>query len=1133
MSSAGDGVLNIRLLGDIQADIDGAPVDLGTRKQRAVFTVLALELGRVVSADQLVEILWADDATTKRRASLQAYVSNLRRAIEPASRPGGRPVRLLSSPPGYRLASEHVWTDVAELETASRVAGAYIDAGRWADAEQHLDRALALWRGPTLGEFTAEAFAVDEAARLAALRLTLEEWRFEARLGRRDGALAVDLERFIESQPLRERAWSLLIRVLLQFGREDDALAAYRRLEAILDDQVGIEPSPDIRQLVEPLGRRSASNDVGGRPAARDVAFERAERASTEPAEGVIAADPEAAGLARAHELATVVGALDDARRGRPRVVVVNGEAGIGKTMLVDAVLARAEELGIRHAAGHCQDDWAAPFAPWRHVLEALDRDEIDWTELTTENLDVRAAHRRLAEEVVRVVLRAADERALVVVLEDLHWGDMSSLRCLEVLDRSVTVERLLVIATCGDERSPDVSDTMGALIRSDHFVRVDLEPLPAADLATLVRRHAERPLTDAEVATVGARTAGNPLFAIELARWFGRHPEGHGVPVGIVDVVRRRTAQLPPGSVDVLASAAVIGASFDLDMLTGVTELDRDAVFDLVDAATSYRIIEPDPQQLNRYHFTHAVVRDSVVEGMAPTRRARVHHRIAEVLARSGGDPVELAVHRWEARTVAPAEARAACREAASTAEKAYASADATTWWERALSIEPAGSPARPGLLLNVGRSLAREGSRGGRPVERGPAWSMDPPGAEQRTSASWWYIERAIDEALEHDDIETAVAAATSFGDDWDGLPWSGFRFSPVSAVRQIRAVLERVPPDHHAHRARLLAKLSVGLYDVDDDLGDRMSLEALDLARRVGEPELVAVALLARVLAIQRPARDVEQIRLLDELLELRPLSHEHRAAALIVRCNVLLRSAARDEAESDLEDARSLARETGMDWAERQTMLLDSVFALIDGEPDVAEKILFDVVRTMPRGDGDDDLLRRWRGLGRMVTAFGLRIAQGRLGELEATVNARIDELPASRVDLLGPVLLALGRIDDARELAASDAARVPPARDAFWFLDMTLRSMLAIGTGDTRLARQQYEWFAPHAGLVTVCVGMVVLGPVDQTLGDLARVLGDTAGAAAHYRRAIEVSDRLRSPHWAERARRSLEQLGAD
>jgi hypothetical protein len=88
-------------------------------------------------------------------------------------------------------------------------------------------------------------------------------------------------------------------------------------------------------------------------------------------------------------------------------------------------------------------------------------------------------------------------------------------------------------------------------------------------------------------------------------------------------------------------------------------------------------------------------------------------------------------------------------------------------------------------------------------------------------------------------------------------------------------------------------------------------------------------------------------------------------------------------------------------------------------------------------------------------------------------------------------------------------------------------------MLAIGTGDTRLARQQYEWFAPHAGLVTVCVGMVVLGPVDQTLGDLARVLGDTAGAAAHYRRAIEVSDRLRSPHWAERARRSLEQLGAD
>jgi hypothetical protein len=90
----------------------------------------------------------------------------------------------------------------------------------------------------------------------------------------------------------------------------------------------------------------------------------------------------------------------------------------------------------------------------------------------------------------------------------------------------------------------------------------------------------------------------------------------------------------------------------------------------------------------------------------------------------------------------------------------------------------------------------------------------------------------------------------------------------------------------------------------------------------------------------------------------------------------------------------------------------------------------------------------------------------------------------------------------------------------------------LRSMLAVGTGNVRLARQQYEWLAPFGGLVAVGVGMVVLGPVDQTLGDLASMLGDTVAAADHYRRAAEVSDRLRSPHWAERAQRSLAQLDA-
>jgi AAA ATPase domain len=833
----------------------------------------------------------------------------------------------------------------------------------------------------------------------------------------------------------------------------------------------------------------------------------------------------------RASEL--VFAALTSVTRRQPRIVVVSGEAGIGKTFLAESISQQALAMGVERVVGRCQDDWTAPFAPWRQVLDGLECRDVDWDESGDDTLDVRAAQRRRTEEVAGTICRVVNDRPALVVLEDLHWADDSSLRCLEVLARSLTTEQLLVLATCRDERNPDVSRTIAALTRSDHYVRVELEPLGSTALAHLASQHAARELDDGEIAMLRARTGGNPLYVIELARWFRRHPGDDRVPASINDIVQRRLVQLPIDVEEVLTTAAVIGATFDLDVLAGVTDLERDALFDLVDVATLHRLVEPDPDRSNYYRFTHAIVRDAVAQGVPPLRRARLHHRIADVTARVAPNIVDVAVHRWEARAAAPELARGACRQAALVAEAAYASTDATTWWERALALEPSDGADRPELLLKLGRSLERVGSR----VER----DTDPPIARATTGtvrssfgtvphSSWWYLEQAVDEALRHDDLDTAAAAASAFGYEWDGLPWAGFRFTAAGALQRIETVLERLPTERVAQRARLMSKLGVGLYaSTDVSTGDTFSDEGLRLARRDGDPRLLATALLSRAQAIHRPGRDADQLELLGELSALQPLAPEHRAAALIMRCNLHIRGARRDDAERDLEQARRLGRERGLDWAERQSRLLDSVLAIIDGEPETAETILAEVARTMQRQDTDNDVLAAGEAQARIAIVYGLRFAQGRLAELESTLLPAT-QLKVSHVDVLGPVLTALGRTAEARALAISAATAPEPPYDGVWFFDTTLRAHLAIGTGDVGLARLQYTRLAPYTGCVAIAIGMIVFEPVDQTLGDLARTLGDTSLAITHYRAAVDISERMRAPVWRRRAMDSLDAI---
>jgi DNA-binding response OmpR family regulator len=229
---------------------DGDRAGLGGRKQRAVLTALLVRAGRVVSLDQLIDDLWPGDPPARAAATVQVFVSNLRRVLEP-DRPRGAPARLLvTSAPGYVLRAEPAAIDAhrfVRLAEQGRLALADDDAEQ---AAELLARAESLWRGAALADVVDEPFARAEAARLEELRLCCAEDRIDAELSLgRHTAVVAELEQRVVGHPLRDRPRAQLMLALYRSGRQADALATYRAGRRVLRDELGLEPGAPLTAL--------------------------------------------------------------------------------------------------------------------------------------------------------------------------------------------------------------------------------------------------------------------------------------------------------------------------------------------------------------------------------------------------------------------------------------------------------------------------------------------------------------------------------------------------------------------------------------------------------------------------------------------------------------------------------------------------------------------------------------------------------------------------------------------------------------------------------------------------------------------------------------------------------------------
>lgn len=694
--------VQIRLLGLFDAVVNGQPVEVGGPQQRAVLAILALEPGRTVSIDRIVSRLWGEIAPSSALNTLQSYVSRLRTVLDP-DRPAGTASDLIAGQAaGYMLA---VAPEQVDAFVFQRLAAAGREALRVDDpaaAETILGDALALWRGPALTGVNGDAMAAL-AVRWEQERLNTIADLADAQLGvgHFDAAIA-GLRDAISHDPLHERLWNRLALALYRSGHQVDALRALSDAREALAEASGLIAGPEITALEAQI----LAHDPALLPAtSAPAAVSSGDRIS---AVAVNRSVTPSGMVGRSEEWTRLVARLDGAGVGNGGMVLVDGEAGIGKTTLLEAFAAEARGRSWRVLWGRCHEDDVAPALwPWIEIVRQ-----------SGGSFDDIGARATLVEmsRMIADRLRPIDDVPTVVVVDDLHWADAATIEVLTLVADSLTSAP--VVFAVGF-RPPDLGSGsalargLGSLSRVAGGRRVALTGITADDVALLIGGISGRSPSASEVEAVHRRTGGNPLFVSELTRLAGCRAAadrpielGLHVPDLVRDVVRDRVSGLPDRARSMLSVAAILGERADLRVVAHAGGVDVVECADALEPAAAARIVIAAGG--GGVSFSHAIVREALLIDLSDLRRARLHLAAADAIEHVfGSDPDHaepLAMHRWNARPLDdPARIAAAMLVAAKTARRNGALTRANELVEMTLTSAEQCAPGELRSLLEI----------------------------------------------------------------------------------------------------------------------------------------------------------------------------------------------------------------------------------------------------------------------------------------------------------------------------------------------------------------------------------------------------------------------------------------------
>ena len=479
----------------------------------------------------------------------------------------------------------------------------------------------------------------------------------------------------------------------------------------------------------------------------------------------------------REGELAVLIRALNDSERGTARVVWIGGEPGIGKTRLAEELAATAARRRATVAWARCIDaETAPPYWPWaegiRALLQTITLEELLLPVSCLERLSAlvpnliprpatstrsaaltTASDRYQLFDAVRTLLQRASARAVVVlVLDDLHQADASSLLLLEFVARELSDSRLLLVATYrADEMSKRLLETMGELARVG-LQKMVLTGLGLSATGQLLAHLVGKGCADDLVSQVHARTSGNPFFVTEVAHL--QSSDRDVIPDNVRAVLQRRLSRLSEATIQLLTVGSVLGREFDFRIAAAIVQPGRNVdLLSSLDEALERLIIEPMPAAGESwYRFRHALVRDAVYESVSPSRRAHWHAAVVELMEQRLGARLEehaadLAYHAARAEAlVGTSRVVKYSRLAGERMLATHAFEEALRHFERAWrgrNSVPCDDDAA-GILAGLGLAQAGTSVR----------WNRQ---------EAWTKVRRAIEYYLEAGEIQKAVAAVT----------------------------------------------------------------------------------------------------------------------------------------------------------------------------------------------------------------------------------------------------------------------------------------------------------------------------------------------------------------------------------
>ncbi|WP_459708910.1 ATP-binding protein [Actinophytocola sp. KF-1] len=784
-------------------------------------------------------------------------------------------------------------------------------------------------------------------------------------------------------------------------------------------------------------------------------------------------------------------------------LVLVAGEAGIGKTALVTEAVGVARARGALVLSGSCWDSSAAPgFWPWVQVIRGLRRHAApgEWAAaaevsggqlavlLGEVDTDGPADGFGMYDAVTSALVAVSQRRPVVVVLDDLHWADPSSVRLLEFVAQHTWFERLLLVATYRDVEVDAVDHPLAPLMTPlrAKATTVTLTGLGRDEVGALMARTVGAEPDPALVTEVHLRTGGNPFFVEETARLWHSGGSAASVAPGVRDAVRRRLSLLPASVSGLLTTAAVLGREFHRQVLAAsvsapVAQVDRQ----LTQAVAARLVVTLGD---GRFAFAHDLVRETLYEGIDEDGVAARHAAVVRALDRSPAlagriFPADLARHAYLGRAALD-QGRVVdlLVAAAKEARRRFAIEESAGHYRRAVEVLDPADPRRARIGLDLGVQLHHFGER----------------------SEAWQVLEEVAGIALSADDVAVLTRSALTIY----GLSTPDGRAKLKAEL--LRRAYERLVPGVDPPAGSL------------DHLAQEVIMRVIAIARDGGDDDTLGFSLWTQHDQLWGLGHAEERLALTDELAAIARRTGDYEMEQYAVSLGWVAKLELNDPAYYErFTEFLALAEEkrepTPMEFG---TYVDRNIIAAFHGRFAEAEAYL-----TTAR---DLDVPHEQFVYIDHHLRWAMDMLRGRYDELPGLLARSADVKYPFPALLTGITAAASGDAATATRCLAELEALREPVSSAYEGLLTRLRVQVAVATGDVARCAELYESLAPHAGTWLVSMyGCDISGPVPLWLGHLALVLGETARAVTHFESARDVADRLGSRPWSLEARAGL------